>query len=192
VCNTTGVLRLNTEKDIELLRQAALLLERENQRLVAKVVELTRQLMAARGEEKEALQLRLALLEQQLAARTKKLFGDASEKRSGSEQKPGEGAEKKPKEPQTGHGPKAQPELPSVVVEHALDEADKVCPQCGDALELWPGQVETTEDRRHRAAVRAQEAHAKEVSLPVRRLHRDGARSAEAFPGSALFGRCCH
>lgn len=146
VCNTTGVLRLATEKDIELLRQAAVLLERENQRLVAKVVELTRQLMAARGEEKEALQLRLALLEQQLAARTKDLFGDSSEKRSGSGQKRGKDAEKKSKKPQTGHGPTAQPELPMIVVEHALDEADQVCPHCGNELALWPGQVETTEE----------------------------------------------
>ncbi len=74
--------RLDTEKDIELLRQAALLLESENKRLTAQVVELTRELLVAKGKDKEQLQLRSIQLEQQLAAQNKKLFGESSEKRA--------------------------------------------------------------------------------------------------------------
>ena len=39
--------------------------------------------------------------------------------------------------PQKGHGPTAQPNLPVIPETHDLDEADKVCPTCGDALEEW-------------------------------------------------------
>jgi transposase len=136
------MLRLDQEKDIELLRQAALLLERENKRLVAKVVELTKELLVAQGKDKEQLQLRLAQLEQQLAAQNKKLFGESSEKR-GEDKGANEGDEKKP---QTGHGPTEQPKLLEVEVEHDLDEPDKICPTCGGDLKEWTGQFEETEE----------------------------------------------
>ena len=57
------MVRLETERDMERLRQAALLLEAENRRLTSRVVELTRQLLTARGEAAEVLQLRLAELD---------------------------------------------------------------------------------------------------------------------------------
>jgi transposase len=139
-----GVFQLATEKDIELLRQAAFLLESENKRLVAKVVELTRALLVAQGKDKEELQLRLALLEQQLSVQNKKLFGESSEKRSGDKDPSGDG-EKKNK-PQTGHGPTEQTKLPEVEVTHDLDEADKVCTSCGGELKEWAGQFEESEE----------------------------------------------
>lgn len=138
------MVRLAQEKDIEILRQAALLLEQENKRLVAKIIELTRQLMAARGEEKEALQMHLTLLQQQLAAQTKRIFGDSSEKRPRNDER--EGGGKPDKDKPKGHGPTAQLALPSLVVEHDLDEPDKVCPQCGHELSEWPGQFEESEE----------------------------------------------
>ncbi|MFY0577971.1 hypothetical protein ACN28S_29905 [Cystobacter fuscus] len=73
--------QLTTEKDVERLRQAALLLEAENKRLMARVVELTRKLMSAQGQDAKELQLRLQELEWQLAQRTGELFGRSSEKR---------------------------------------------------------------------------------------------------------------
>lgn len=142
-CIGVGVFRLDTEKDINLLRQAALLLESENKRLTAKVVELTKALLVAKGEDKEQLQLRLIQLEQQLAVRNKKLFGESSEKRTDGQSN---GAEDKEKKPQKGHGPTAQPNLLEVDVPHELDEADKVCPSCGGGLEEWAGQFEETEE----------------------------------------------
>jgi transposase len=137
------MLRLDTEKDIELLRQAAILLERENKRLTAKVVELTKQLLTAQGKDKEELQQRLALLEQQLAGQNKRLFGPSSERRPGDGDDGDSGKEKKP---QKGHGPTEQPKLLEVEVPHDLDEADKVCPSCGGELKEWAGQFEESED----------------------------------------------
>jgi len=145
VCNSTGVVDLTREKDIDLLRQAAILLEQENKRLVAKIIELTKLLMTARGEDKDALQLRLALLEQQLAAQRKKLFGDSSEKRPHDDNEPSKNNEPERPKPK-GHGPSAQPNLPTIEVTHDLDEPDKVCPQCGLGLEEWPGQFEESEE----------------------------------------------
>jgi transposase len=60
---------IKPEKDIEQLRKAALVLAAENERLVSKVMELTKQLLSAQGKDAEHLQLKIAELEQQLAAR---------------------------------------------------------------------------------------------------------------------------
>jgi transposase len=124
--------------DGEQLRQAAKLLERENERLVRQVLELKQKLASAEGKGTEQLEL-LAELEQQLAARNRKLFGDSSEKR-GSEKQPRE------KPPQPGHGPREQPTLPVVEREHILDEADHVCPSCGGHLAAMTGQSEDSEE----------------------------------------------
>ena len=78
------MLRLDQEKDPEILRQAAILLEQENKRLVALVMDLQRKLLAAqgKGEDDAQLRLRLAELEEKLTKQTKKLFGRSSEKRN--------------------------------------------------------------------------------------------------------------
>lgn len=136
------VFRVATEKDIELLRQAALLLESENKRLGAKVVELTKALLVAQGKDKDELQLRLAQLEQQLAAQNKKLFGESSEKRAGDKGTDGDNKKK----PQKGHGPTEQTKLLEVPTPHDLDPADKVCTLCGGELEEWVGQFESSEE----------------------------------------------
>jgi transposase len=134
--------QLTTEKDVERLRQAALLLEAENRRLVARVVELTRKLMSAQGKDAEELQLRLQELERQLAQRTGELFGRSSEKRPQREQDEGN----KPEPPTHGHGPRAQPTLPTLEVEHTLEEPDKQCPKCGGALSEMKGCYEEAEE----------------------------------------------
>lgn len=134
-------MRLDRENDIEQLRRAALLLERENKRLVEKITELHRELLTLKGQGGEQLRLRLAELEQQLAARNQRLFGDSSEKRS-SEAASGE----REKKPQTGHGPREQPALPILECVHDLDEADKVCTSCGGWLAEWAGQFEESEE----------------------------------------------
>ena len=137
-------MRLENEKDPDILRKAALLLERENGRLVQKIVELTRELVALKGESAEQLKLRIAELERQLAVRNRMIFGDKSERREGDESS--EPTPEPPKPPQTGHGPKPQPKLPITEVVHEHDEADKVCPSCGDALQAWEGQFEESEE----------------------------------------------
>src|SRR5262245_41322945 len=87
--------------DGDQLRQAAKLLERENERLLRQVLELKQKLASAEGKETEQLAL-LAELEQQLALRNQRLFGRSSEKR---------GSAKTPRDvaPQPGHGPREQP-----------------------------------------------------------------------------------
>ncbi len=81
------MLNLATETDIERLRQAALLLEQENARLFRRLETLVAELRDARGEEAGSLQLEIAHLKEQLASRTKVLFGDSSERRPCAEQK---------------------------------------------------------------------------------------------------------
>ncbi len=66
---------LRNEKDPEVLRQAALLLEAENRRLTARVVELAQQLAVAQGKDRVALQLELQRLQGELAKKNQMLFG---------------------------------------------------------------------------------------------------------------------
>jgi transposase len=135
------VLDLDSEKDPQILRQAAKLLVRENERLTDKVVALTSENLALKSATPADLQLRLAQLEAQLAVKNKLLFGKSSEKR------PVERAEAAPeKRPQVGHGPREQLALPVVEKLFALDEADLGCPKCGKTLAAFAGQFEESEE----------------------------------------------
>jgi transposase len=120
------------------VRQAAKLLERENERLIRRVLELQQKLSLANGQGIEQSQMLLEL-EHLLAQREKAIFGDSSEKRS----KPKHAATQKP---QSGHGPREQAELAHVEREYELDEADKVCTSCGGALVEMVGQFEESEE----------------------------------------------
>ncbi len=134
------MLNLATETDIERLRQAALLLEQENARLFHRLERLAGELREARGEEAHSLQLEIAHLKEQLASRTKALFGDSSERR------PCAGQRTKNKEANLGHGPREQKALPIVEVVHELDEPDQACRSCGGDLEPMAGQFEEAEE----------------------------------------------
>jgi transposase len=146
------VSRLAEEKDPEILRKAVVLLESHNLLLTQKLRELLRELAEVRAELATATgdaakgQLRLEALEQQLAKLTKQVFGTSSEKRA-DEAPAGAGAEdndksKDEKKKPRGHGPTEQPKLPSVVVDHKLDDADTTCPQCGGGLHEMKDQHE--------------------------------------------------
>lgn len=138
------MVRVETEGNIEVLRQTALLLEAENSRLHGRLMELTRQLAAANGASATQLQLELQLLQEQLAARNRKLFGQSSERRGGCEDEDEQASE--PKKPRHGHGPREQLALPVVEQLHELDEPDLTCPKCGGDLEPWQGQCEEAEE----------------------------------------------
>jgi transposase len=132
------VSRLEHETDVDILRQAAKLLDRENQKLSQKILDLTRENLSLKGQDPATLQQRIADLEQQLAMARARQFGESSEKR------PHNGhAEKKP---QTGHGPREQTELAIVPVVHDLEAADRVCSACGGALEAIEGQFEESDE----------------------------------------------
>lgn len=131
---------LERENDPELLRQAAILLEAENRRLVVRVTELTRALLAAQGNDRVALQIEIESLQSQLEKKNRMLFGQSSERRAGEEGEP------KTRASQTGHGPREQKELRLVVEEHTLDEADRTCGVCNGTLEVMGDQAEETEE----------------------------------------------
>jgi transposase len=134
-------MRLDMEKDLETVRQAALLLQAENQKLAAKNIELQRELLRLKGHGPEQLALKIAELEQQLAARNKMLFGKSSEKRNKSPKREGQ------KAPPQGHGPTEQPNLRVVedVVELGAVAGD-VCPHCEKPVAEWGGQFEDSEE----------------------------------------------
>ena len=127
-------------KDREFLRKAATVLESENRRLLRENLELKEKLRVLDGAEPSQLALRNEELERQLALRNKKLFGDSSEKR------PSEHGEEGERATQAGHGPREQLGLREVERVHELDEADRVCPQCGGELQPWLGQYEEAEE----------------------------------------------
>lgn len=52
---------------------------------------------------------------------------------------------KKPRKPQTGHGPTPQLDLPIEIAEHHCDELPE-CPACGAEMSRWPGQFEESEE----------------------------------------------
>jgi hypothetical protein len=129
-------------RDADMLRQVAVLLERENEKLHAKVQALTHELARLRGHDASAAERQLAFLKELLALREQALFGPSSEQRP---RRPDPEAAPAPA-PGRGHGPTAQPELPRVEMVHVLDQADQTCPQCGGTLRAIAGQTEDAEE----------------------------------------------
>src|SRR5207244_2891027 len=125
-----------------MLRQVAILLERENDKLHAKLQALTTELARLRGDARPAAELELEFLEELLAQRERALFGAASEQRP----RPAPPTPSPPPAPRRGHGPTAQPTLPTVEVVHELAAADLTCPQCGGTLRAMAGQTEGAEE----------------------------------------------
>lgn len=124
------------DKKLELDAEIALLLRR--------ISELTQQLADARDQDRQlALQLELRHLHTQLAALNQEKFGRKSERRENPEDEP---VDKPPPKPKKRPGPTPQPKLPLDEVIHPLDEADKICPECGDGLCEMKGQFEEREE----------------------------------------------
>lgn len=138
------MLRIDEIHDADTLRQVAVLLERENQRLHDRLQRLTVELAHLRGEDAAAAQIHLEFLRELLAQRERALFGDSSEKRP----RPAGPADTAPAPaaPARGHGPTAQPTLPHVETMHTLPEDDRSCPQCGGTLTELKGQTEDAEE----------------------------------------------
>jgi transposase len=80
-------------------------------------------------------------VERQHAAALKLAFGQTSERR------PSERKRAKERAPQSGHGPKAQPELPIQPVHHTITDIDLLqCPLCSTSLTEWQGQFEVADE----------------------------------------------
>jgi len=136
------VLRLDTIRDPETLRQVAVLLERENDSLHTKLKTLTAELARLRGDARPTAELELEFLKELLAQREQALFGASSEQRP----RPAPPAPSAPPAPRRGHGPTAQPSLPTVEIVHELAAADLTCPQCGGTLTEMAGQTEDADE----------------------------------------------
>jgi len=134
--------RIQRINDVASLRTMALLLANENERLIAKVLELQKRLAAAEGRDRAQLEIELTSLQKELEARAQKAFEHTSEKRG----KPDGESEGNDKKPRKGHGPREQEKLRIIEVVHPLDEADMPCPCCGERLEPIEGETEDSDE----------------------------------------------
>jgi transposase len=134
------VLQIDSITDLEQLRQVAVLLQAENDRLHKRLQELAAQLSAMQGKpEAEVLQKELCKLREQMAALQHRMFGRSSEKSPHTDGP-------KEKKPQVGHGPKAQPQLPVTEVRHELGESEQACIVCTHRLTPLGEQTEDAEE----------------------------------------------
>ena len=124
------------ERSLTYLRAVAQLQFDELTALKARVAQLEGKLGEAAGVFEDN-----AVLKELLERREHAIFGPSSERRGrGSEgRKKGEG------KPQTGHGPREQPDLERVPVTHEIPEGERPCPCCGGDLEALAGEVESSE-----------------------------------------------
>src|SRR5512134_460533 len=121
------MLRIEHEGNIEVLRQVALLQDREIQRLIDRNKALVLEVSQLRGEDgTRRLQLELDALKELLARRERALFAASSERRPHEH----EADHTSPAQAQRGHGPRPQPRLPLIEKMHELAEGQRSCDVC--------------------------------------------------------------
>ena len=136
------MLRIEHEANIEVLRQVALLQDREIQRLIDRNKALVLENSQLRGEDgTRRLQLELDALKELLARRERALFAASSERRTHQHDGDDTAAQA-----QRGHGPRSQPQLPLIEKVHELAEDQRRCDVCGGELSEWKNQFEDSEE----------------------------------------------
>jgi transposase len=125
-------------QDIEVLRQLVKMQQAESIRLKAELIDAHAQLRDKDPRKAEQLALELAKIEKSHANGLKQLFGSKSERDAEARARD----PKKTKPVQTGHGPKAQPQLPFEEVVHTLPQGEMQCDLCGAEMPAWTGQFE--------------------------------------------------
>lgn len=135
------MIRIETEQNIEVLRQVAVLLLREIEALHERLRKLTAEKLHLQGADAQALQLEIDQLQELLARREREIFGASSEKRPRPVSEP-----MPPSSDRSGHGPQEQQQLPVVEAHHELPEAERSCVHCGGTLEAMGRQVEEYEE----------------------------------------------
>lgn len=129
------------EQDPATLREAVRLLERENERLHARLAELVAELAQLKGQSApEQLTLELAQLKEQLDQLQKQLYGASSERRPREDKAPAEAPRKR-----SGHGPTRQEALPVQEVRIELAEDARGCAECGGTMEAIARATEDSE-----------------------------------------------
>jgi transposase len=137
------MLRIEREADIEVLRQVALLQDREIQRLIDRNKALILEVSQLRGEDgTRRLQLELDALKELLARRERALFAASSERRPHEHDQD----ETTSSQAQRGHGPRRQPQLPLIEKVHELAPDQRRCDVCGGDLSEWKNQFEESEE----------------------------------------------
>jgi transposase len=130
------MVELSQEHDLETLRQISLLLDRENQLLITKTLQLTAEVARLQGVANPE-QLQLAVLQ------------DLQQRRAQLLQRPaapaGDAPRASSRPAQRGHGPRRQPTLPVIEIRHEVPPPDRQCPACGGALTEMTGQAETSD-----------------------------------------------
>ena len=131
--------------DARQLKQIAILLQKENDRLHKRLEEQTRELARLKGQDgNKQLELEIAKLQEQMSKLHKMMFAASSEKRRGDDS--GDESGKDEKKKQTGHGPRKQPELPLEIKDVYLPKGDTTqCEVCKGELEDWKGQYDESE-----------------------------------------------
>lgn len=128
--------------DVETLRDLLRAQLRESERLKRELQQAHAQLRDKDPAKAEQLALRLETVQRQHDAALKALFGQSSERRPSSRVAP-----EKEREPQSGHGPRSQPDLPIRPTHHVLEDADSVqCHLCSAPLSTWTEQFEESEE----------------------------------------------
>lgn len=133
-------MRAADEPNVDVLRQKAHLLERENERLSDRVGTLLREILALKGMAPAAIELNLPGLTAQAAGKPATTTSHKSERR-----KPDGDDDSEKKPARRGHGPTAQPELKIEKETFAVDAAKKECGVCGKGMEPWKGKDDVVE-----------------------------------------------
>lgn len=141
-----SVIGVEHETDFDALRQKAMLLDKENDRLHGYLRRLARENARLRGDDSLAEQLYLDLL-QKIEKDLEKADeeSDTPVSDGDSEDSPSESEDQPEKPKRRGHGPKPQPALPVQTILFELEEAERVCDQCGSICSSMTDQFESSE-----------------------------------------------
>ena len=160
------VVKLTDEHDVDTLRQISLLLDRENQRLIAK------NLAADRGARAPARRPGRRATDLHGAARAAAGAHPDLSARGGAAPAPRRVAA------QPGHGPREQPALPIVEIRHELPPDQRQCPACGGDADRDGGPVRDVRAHHHGQAHVSGRASRSGRSIAVRATARSSPRPA--------------
>jgi transposase len=137
---------IRRESDIDILRQVAVIQDRELSRLMLTVRRLKEENARLRGENPSPAELELELAKELLALRERMLFGRSSEKRPHAGCDPAAESAQAGTAPRKGHGPAVQPSLPVVEEVIEIPESGRTCPSCGGTLKPLSDEAEESQE----------------------------------------------